>query len=759
MRIDGNHNWRLLVAILDFTGYVSAAGNLQRRAPEPEPTGGFGTGDDSPSNEITPKWGTGPARGFTFPNNPSTHQSGMNTFDTSRTSGMANSYSSPYNPNVPQLAGTRYRSPSDAGYSLFSSNRNSPDNSGYDGPYLTGDLPETEPDELLYPRLSLQSQGFTDNPRQVLQKSLADKTPDITLGNAMKALGIQELEEDNGVVSPFAGLLKTPPTSGTTTPRNDMSGQATHRYDSGQTSRLGSPRYESPRQYGSPLARDRFTITDPISVASMGDDEGNVEEEDEDLHVNVPVFGQVSGYPGLEFTGPRKVNPVDVDTGTITMSAPTEKELAEPKAPTFASVPQDMSDPSYEKAFVITPGGASSASVKVNAIMDENNEMILAAQFEYFNSNPSKWIVDKDAGGVLRVAGTPYFVYLCHVSGEKTGFSLGDWNELKKLSRSCRGLATDNFYYTGWQIVPSTPKAGLPATAASGEVQFNNARLTSLNKEGLFTIKFPSEKDLLWDIGPGSRVRLPKYVRVTSLPTSKVKKAIGTGMSEDRAFWMYVGSVLPTGNMVKKGWTAANVLEGKPIQLQSSVPMTYPMSWFLTEVDPEPNHFGSKRKWGSEVVMASLESFPKPGVWSYNATRNRIYKWGTKRFMYTCRSEDKGGAFLLSGFYTDALKDCKMKDWIYPIRPTFEDHIGSHGRLSVRLGKGLMWVSPDPAFTTPGFAHSEKGLPTIGRLMTLGIPDYNGMTKKQAAGAKEYREKATMIVEAFVVDVGKNYVQ
>ncbi|KAK6496902.1 hypothetical protein TWF481_001883 [Arthrobotrys musiformis] len=245
---------------------------------------------------------------------------------------------------------------------------------------------------------------------------------------------------------------------------------------------------------------------------------------------------------------------------------------------------------------------------------------------------------------------------------------MGDWSDLKRLSQTCTGQATNHFFYTGWQLVPSTPKAGLPATAAEAEVQFNNPKLTSLNKEGLFAIRFPpADKDYLWDTGKDGRIRLPRYVQVTTLPTSKVKNVVGTAMSEDRRFWMYVGNVIPTGNKVKKGWKVSDVLEGKPIQLQSSIPITYPMSWFLTEIDPVPNHFGSRHKYGADVVMASLESFPKPGVWSYNVTRNRIYKFGTKRFIYTCRGEDVGGAFLLSGLYTDALKDCKHKESVIPV--------------------------------------------------------------------------------------------
>ncbi|KAK6522919.1 hypothetical protein TWF281_002347 [Arthrobotrys megalospora] len=745
MWLRNNPKLRLLTALIIIfsSSHVSAAGNLQRRAPLPEPTGG--------ANEKTPTWGSNPGRSFAFPNTPYTPQTGMNTHDTSRNSA---SYFAPSDSSNQQAGRTSNRSPFfENSYSRYIS----PDTSGYDSPEQLDDyVLDTEPDELLYPK-QRRKEPFTVNPGLILQQYAKPRDRGITLGTAMKALGIRNPEVDPSTISPFIDIRKTPPTSGQTTPRYDLSGSVTPVSLSGQ----GTSRW------GSPLARNRFTVIDPISVASMGDDEGNVEEEEEEEPmVDVPVFEPAKGYPGLEFTGPRKVNPVEVDTGTMSLLA-TEKEIATvPKIPTFESVPQDTNDPLYAKAFVMTPGGAASASVKVNAIVDENNDMILALQYEYFNPNPSKWIVDEQYGGVLRLAGTPYFVYLCHIPGKKVGFRLGDWNALGTVSQTCTGEATNRFFYTGWDVVPSKPKPGLPATAAEKEVQFNHRILKSLNKEGYFTSKFPTEAlDYLWDIrtrdGKDVGIKLPKYIQVTTLPASQVKMVVGAGMSEQRPFWFYVGDVVPTGNKVLKGWTPSDIMKGDPIQLQSSVPEVYPMSWFLTEVEPGVDHFRSKHKFGAWVIMASLESFPKPGVWAYNATRNRIYKWGTKRFLYTCSNQDIGGEFLLSGVYKDALKDCKHKDWIYPIHPLIGDRIGSHGQVAVSLGRGLLWVSPDPKWTTPGYAYNDKGAPLLARLMTLGKPDYSGMTKKQAAEAKEYREQATMIIEAFVVDIKKGvpYVQ
>ncbi|KAK6520000.1 hypothetical protein TWF506_000293 [Arthrobotrys conoides] len=774
MWVDENIKWKqLLAGIAIFRGYhVSANGDDPEKA---NPTGNGNNGGG-----ITPTWGQSPGRGFKFPNTPYTPQTGMNTLDTSRTySGLGNSVVSGRNsllvPNTNPLYSqpgrlSTYRPPNyDNTYSVYRSNSNSPDNSGYDGPDEE-EVPETEPDELIYPNRGQRTSIYSDNPSQMLEKGSFDRRiPDITLGTAIKALGIKEPEESFKNILPLLDLQKTPPTSGANTPHYDIaSGQNTPRYEpsGGYTSRRGSRQMS---RYGSPFARDRFTVADPMSIASMGDEgEGNVEDEEEELAVSVPVFGKVTNYPGLEFTGPKKVNPIDVDTGTIFFSATTEKEIPEPNIPSLKSIPQDTTDPLYAKAFVITPGGASSMLMKINAIVGETVDnskpppMILVAQDGDVNPNPSKWVVDTTNGGVLRLAGTPYFVYICHKRGEKVPFLIGDWNQLKTLPQSCAGAPGEEggyFFYTGWEVVESTPKAGLPATAAEAEVQFNNPKLHSLNKEGLFNIKFPPDRDYLWETAKDGKLRLPKYVQIMTLPTSKVKQVVGTAMSEDRRFWMYVGNVVPTGNNVKKDWTTAQVLAGAPIQIQSSVPRKYPMSWFLTEIDPKRYTFGIERKNGVEVAMASLEKFPKPGVWSYNATRDRIYKWGTKRFMYTCRSDDKGGAFLLSGLYAEALKDCGDKDWIYPIRPKFEDHIGAHGQLPVSLDRGVVWVSPDPELSTPGLVVNEVGVPLTGRLMTLGKPDYSGMTARKIAAAKYYRELATMITEVFVVDVSKSYTQ
>ncbi|KAK6496903.1 hypothetical protein TWF481_001884 [Arthrobotrys musiformis] len=378
---------RLLAGIFILTGHAYAAPEAQPNGGGSEGGNGGGSGNNAlPGGGITPTWGNSPNRGFTFPSTPYTPQTGMNTLDTSRTSGMANSPLAP--PNTNPLLSQPGRIPNrppqqnyDNSMSMHNSNSNSPDTSGYDSPELgfDPDVPDTEPDELLYPKLS-QRKSFPDTPSQMLEKNLFDRESNnnnnavngITLASAIKALGIREPEENIKNISPFIDLPKTPPTSGTNTPRYDISGQTTPQ-DSRRTSRFESPRY------GSPLARGRFTISNPISMVSMGDDEGNVEEDEEELAVNVPVFEKVTDYPGLEFTGPKKVSPVDIDTGSVFMSSPTEKEISDQKIPSLQSVPQDTIDPAFQQAFVITPGGASSASTKINAIIDEHGQMILAA--------------------------------------------------------------------------------------------------------------------------------------------------------------------------------------------------------------------------------------------------------------------------------------------------------------------------------------------------------------------------------------------
>ncbi|KAF3904479.1 hypothetical protein AA313_de0202973 [Arthrobotrys entomopaga] len=156
-------------------------------------------------------------------------------------------------------------------------------------------------------------------------------------------------------------------------------------------------------------------------------------------------------------------------------------------------------------------------------------------------------------------------------------------------------------------------------------------------------------------------------------------------------------------------------------------------------------------------MSANLDVVPKPGVWRYDAASERVYMWGTKKFLYTCRDEQLGGAFLRVGSAAQALNQCggedRQKDYIHPLRVTFDAAPNFSGRVSVQMGKGLLWVTPDPKWTEPGWAFKENGSPRLARLMTAGPPDYSEMTTKQAEVAKAYRDQISMIVEAFVVKI------
>ncbi|EPS44378.1 hypothetical protein H072_1619 [Dactylellina haptotyla CBS 200.50] len=691
--------YQILAALLVLINNVDAANKIQPRSPIPS---------------LTPYEG--------YPDKPN---GGMNS---ARNGGMNYLFPPNMNPmfSQPGKLSTYYSYDSpDAG-----------DSTNYGSPQLdTENVPETEQDELLYPQ---QSPRLTSprkyfpldiNPRNLLDRFR--KNNGISLQTAMRALGVRDPEEDHGAISPFIEISKS-------------------------TSGVCSPRHE----YGGPLARHRYSSIDADSISSRGDeDEANITEFDENVQFNVPVFstGQRQSLAGV---GPDKVKPVEVISGTTLSVATTEKDtMTDNKHLSFNSIPQDETDPEYAAGFVITPGGASSAATKVNAIIDETGTPILAGQFEYLNLKFSKWIVKE---GMLWLAGTRYFTYVCHVSGEKSGFNLGLWDDFTKLSKSCSGRASNHFYYTGWEVVKSISRQGIPAGGL--EVRFYNPKLTSLNKDGLFTTRFPSKaNDYLWDIRQKENceqevLRLPKYVQMTTLPTSKVKAAPGPDASEDRAVWFYVGDIKPTGNEIAKGWTVQDIYAGAPIQLQSSVPETYPMAWFLTEVDPKTDPFGAERNVnGADVVMASLEAQPKPGVWSLNPKDKKLYQWGTKKFMYTCRDEDRGGAFLRVGSAQQALDNCggpdRRKDYIYPVYAEFSSSPSLSGLSEVQLGKGVFWVSPDPKWTAPLYAYDANGSPLLARLMTIGKPDYSGMTKHQVQDAAAFRKRATMIVEAFVVKI------
>ncbi|KAF3913987.1 hypothetical protein ABW21_db0208359 [Orbilia brochopaga] len=423
-------------------------------------------------------------------------------------------------------------------------------------------------------------------------------------------------------------------------------------------------------------------------------------------------------------------------------------------------VVQDQTSKEYIAGFVITPGGFSEPT-KLNAVYDPfvKGNVIIAYQYEHINPTPSKWVIKNK---VLFLAGTEYFAYVCAQSGQKSGFMLGKWSNLKELSERCPGLT--QFYYSGWQFVQSTAKAGYPA--AKAEIQFNNPKLlapkkdnTNLNSQGLFAAFFPLKGwEVVWDVrrkADGTVYsRLPTYAQLTTLPKSVMQATADTENDEDKPFWLYYGDVERTGNPVKEGWTLNDIEGGKPIQLQASIPEKYPQAWYLTQVKPKTDPFGAYRSEnGEDVVMGSLDWHAKPGVWYYNKSNKRLYKWGTAKFMYTCRDADSGGAFLRNGNVEQATDDCGDVNFIHPIQPVFTTSERDPSKVDVQLGNGLISVSPDASYTIPGYAYSETGAQLVSRLLTLGKPNYKGLTIRERSEAETLREINTVIIEAFVVDL------
>ncbi|KAJ6264585.1 40S ribosomal protein S19 [Drechslerella dactyloides] len=392
--------------------------------------------------------------------------------------------------------------------------------------------------------------------------------------------------------------------------------------------------------------------------------------------------------------------------------------------PTFVGpVTQDESSKEYAAGFVITPGGFN-AAVKLNAVFDPfvKDNLIVAYQYEYINPTPSKWVIKNK--NVLFLAGTEYFVYVCVMSGQKSGFQLARWSNLREISERCPGPT--NFYYTGWEFVESTAKAGTPA--AKAEIRFNNQKLlaprkdnANLNNQGLFAAFFPLRAwDVMWDVrrkADGTEyMRFPLYAQLTTLPKSVAQA--NSGNEEDKPFWLSYGDVERTGNPVKEGFTLKDIENGSPIQLQASVPESYPMFWYLTQVKPKTDPFGAYRSEnGEDVVMGSLDWHPKPGVWFYNKSNKRLYKWGTNKFMYTCRDVDIGGAFLRDGSMEQATEECG------DVNPSERDK----SKVDVQIGNGLMWVSPDGSYTKPGYAYSGTGSALVGNPSKFAVssnPNY-----------------------------------
>ncbi|EWC43567.1 hypothetical protein DRE_01454 [Drechslerella stenobrocha 248] len=332
-------------------------------------------------------------------------------------------------------------------------------------------------------------------------------------------------------------------------------------------------------------------------------------------------------------------------------------------------IPQDESSAQYKQGFVITPSGISSATLKLNAIVDPHKDLIVAAQYEYLVQKASKWAL---INGVLFLAGTDYFVYVCQSPGQKSGFQLGLWTKFNQVSESCPPKT--KFYYSGWDRVKSTKRLGTPA-AEAGELRFNAGVAVTgkkdplaLNNRGFFASLYPTKNwQILWDTrrsdGDSGKVlsKLPLYQQMTTLPAYKTGEPSVVGANEDSPFWLSIGNVPRTGNPIEKGWTIKDVINGSPIQLQSFDPQSYPVPWFLTRVEPYTDPFGTARDQvspGTDVVVASMDAQKIPGVWWFNKHDSKLYLYGTQypKFMYTCRSS---GAFLRVGTEGMAAAECK----------------------------------------------------------------------------------------------------
>ncbi|KAF3928496.1 hypothetical protein ABW20_dc0108636 [Dactylellina cionopaga] len=435
----------------------------------------------------------------------------------------------------------------------------------YQDSYLdTSNVPPTEQDEFLHsqpPKTSTpHSVGYTPfdlNPSQILDKFRLNKG--ISVVDAMKALGVINPEEDHGAISLFPFDQSPIPYTG----NQGAEGLSVKSPDK-NTDSVSSPfiieMYRNPG-----LGPIDWTKSPPID-----EDDGENIDADENLEFNIPVFNTQHQNPNvLSDTTSEGLYPGRTDIRRTTLAMYDRVTPIILKDPSINMIPQDESDPEYANGFILTPGGITSAAVKVNAIKNESGKLILAVQYGYLYPLPSRWTISND--GILRLAGTNYFVYVCHTSGEKSGFQIGDWDDFGKLSKSCTGRSYGNFYYTGWRWTKSRPRPGLPDDVE--EIQFSNPKLTSLNKDGLFTTIYPTRAlDSLWDIrrhddGTES-MRMPKYIQIATLPNWKVKAALSAGPNEDQAVSLYIGDVKETGNPPAKGWALKDIYAGAPIQIQ-----------------------------------------------------------------------------------------------------------------------------------------------------------------------------------------------
>ncbi|KAF3928114.1 hypothetical protein AA313_de0203612 [Arthrobotrys entomopaga] len=517
----------------------------------------------------------------------------------------------------------------------------------YNNVYTETGIPPTEHDEPHQqplqspPKQSMYKFNFltdTDNPLEMIDEF--GEEIGVSGEDVMNVLGIPDIEKLNSK----NGNRVFPVMKETTAPLS------TDRIFYGN--QLDTPRFE--RQY--------TNLEAMTSRGDLGDDSFDL--DDTDIDEGVVEISQTTNVQNINPTIAREDGNV-LPLGFI----PAEgADPLDPKNPTVRLIKQNPE----VKGFVISPGGETSivASTKLDAIYNERNERILALQQQWSTPYPSKWNI-KD--GVLWLAGTDFFAYVCHIHGERSPFMLGEWEKRDTLAKQCPGRSYGNLYYTGWEIVRSK-RAYADTETDAREVVFNNNKLTSLNKMGLFGVLFPSLTALSgWDSTKTTtsttavqQVKTeyvaPRYVQLTTLPESLVVKAAKSSDPAEKSVWLAIGDgdMDRTGNPEKKGWTMQDIFNGAPVQIQCSAIGFYPSYVYWNQVDPTTDPFNSGRNefGSSDVVLAGLDVYPKPGVWSYDKTTKRFYKWGTNKFIYTCRSPELGGAWLRVGTNTHAVAEC-----------------------------------------------------------------------------------------------------
>ncbi|KAK6540824.1 hypothetical protein TWF694_008212 [Orbilia ellipsospora] len=589
------------------------------------------------------------------------------------------------------------------------------DNTAYDIPnsrinqfknhnvYTETGVPPTEQDELTHPH----QQPLPSPPKQSMVKFLSGRNPQQGIDEAGERIGVSNKDVMN-----VLGIFDIERDS--TEPLSTTRG---YNYN-----------------YGNQLDTPRFSEHGGIeAMISKGDeDEGNIDP------INIEELVEMSQTTTTNIQAPKKVDikqlGVDIPTGFIKAEG---ADPLDPRNPTVRLIKQDED----VEGFVVSPRGDTTvtATTRLDGVYNEQNERILALQQQWSAPYSSKWVV-KDT--VLWLAGTNFFAYICHISGVRSGFMLGNWDEKEILSEKCAGRSQgSSFHYSGWEIVESKrPSAGTEKETV--ELVFNNKKLTSLNQIGLFGQRFPAANTpCCWlmphnhkDVGK-LEYRVPRYVQLTTLPEAQVARAAKSSNPAEKAVWLSVGEADRTGNPERKEWTMQDIFNGAPIQIQCSSVGFYPAYAYWSEVDPKTDPFSANRNvhGSSDVVFGSLEVYPNPGIWFYNKENDRIYKWGTHSY-------------------------------VYPLHPKITVDGAKSNRPRIYAGYGITLVVPDKQWTTPRYAYSAVSpLPLVARLMTLGKPKPvvdASVSQEKMSQLDALRTGMELIVEALPVEVPKGpYIQ